>query len=88
LGTGTSGRKETSAVVKAEARGKANDRKSGERRRIVLTARNGPSFLEGTMTKGDFFSPSLALVIFLQSPQGWFPSKVLENASVTELLAE
>lgn len=49
----------------------------------MLTARNGPSFLDGTMTKGDFFSPSLALVIFLQRPQGWFPSKVLAKASET-----
>ena len=83
MGTGTSGRKETSALVKAETRGKANRWESGEGRRSVLTAMNGPSFWDGTMTKGDFFSPSLALVIFLQSPQGWFPSKVLAKASET-----
>jgi len=83
LGTGTSGWKETSDLGKAERQGKANRWESGEERRSVLTARNGPSFLDGTMTKGDFFSPSLALVIFLQSPQGWFPSKVLAKASET-----
>lgn len=88
MGTGTSGRNEMSSSKKQEARIKSSGRESGMERRMVVTARNGPSFLAGTITSGDVLSLSLAFAIFLQRPQGWLPSKVLAKASETGACCE